>query len=378
MEIGGFFEFPKLTKVNNGDSAYEHLIDIKKNFQMVRDGRQAIKSVLLNLKDIENKTCYLPAYLCKSILQPFQELNLDVKLYGHEDILKPKIDGVEDSLILVVDYFGRNTLSNREIKETIGRNNTFILDATHSILDKERFSLKQEDYYIISSLRKIFPIPDGGILYGNGSSFEPLSACFPEGYGKILESMILRSFYLNGDDGEIKYSDDNLDSMLENSNAKTANSPDLKAIKKYYLSLHYEYEQEKFTCYDTIQNIPSISTEILKNISFSDIVKKRNENLKFLYDEIKDKSIFLYDYEDITSPFMLPLRFETEKKRDSVLKSLIKNDIYPPLLWDLEELVPESFVYEHELRKRIMMIPMDQRYSTDDLSGIADLLNNSH
>jgi len=377
MEIGGFFEFPKLESIDNGDSVYKHLENANENFQLVRDGRQAIKTVLLNIKNINNMTCFLPAYLCKSIIQPFNELNLDIKFYGHVDILKPEIDGINDSVIFVIDYFGRDTLSNKEIYEVLDRNNVLILDATHSILNPEKFDIKEKNYYIISSLRKMFPIPDGGVLYSN-ENFNHDLAGLPMGYEKNLEAMILRSFYINN--FNLGYRENNkMESIMKRIYSEIGSKDEnLKTIKQYYLSLHYDYELEKFDDVGIPQNIPTISLQILNNISYPEIVKKRKENLKFFYTEIEDEDIFLYNFNEIKSPFMLPLRFRTENERNSVKEALIKNDIYPPLLWDLEEIIPKKFFYERELRKQIMMIPIDQRYAPDDLSKVVELLNYPH
>ena len=82
MEIGGFFEFPKLDSIDNGDSTYHHLINLYENYSFFRDGRQAIKAVLQNIDDIKNRPCYLPSYLCDSIIQPFTELGLNVNFFG--------------------------------------------------------------------------------------------------------------------------------------------------------------------------------------------------------------------------------------------------------------------------------------------------------
>lgn len=374
MEIGGFFEYPKFDHIHEDDSVCKQLKMGYSNFQLVRDGRQAIKTALLNTKNINNLTCYLPAYLSESILQPFKELNLTVKFYGHTDVLKPEIDEIKDSVLFLIDYFGRNTLSNTEIHEVLDGNNTVILDATHSILNHERFKIADNNYYIVSSLRKMFPIPDGGVLYG-ASAFNIKPAGLPVGHEKMLESMIFRRYYL--DNFKFRFSDTKIESVSLESTFNKISSMDhyLKTIKNHYLSQHRDYERKKFEDVGMPQNIPAISMHIMNNISYSKIVKKRNENLKLFYEEICDDNKFLFEFEDIKSPFMLPLRFQTEKERNSMKDLLIKNDIYTPVLWDLDEIVPKEHSYEHELKKRVMMIPIDQRYNQDDLMVAVDLIN---
>ena len=94
-----------------------------------------------------------------------------------------------------------------------------------------------------------------------------------------------------------------------------------------------------------------------------------------MYENIKDKNSLVFNFEDIRSPFLLPLRFESEDERDFVKNSLIREDIYPPILWDIESFVPRQYVYEHELSKRMLTLPIDQRYTIRDLSKPVTLLN---
>jgi hypothetical protein len=71
----------------------------------------------------------------------------------------------------------------------------------------------------------------------------------------------------------------------------------------------------------------------------------------------------------------LPLRFNSEIERDTMKNLLIENDIYPPILWDLEKYVPKEYTYERDLSKKILTIPIDQRYSPDILSEAVNILN---
>ncbi len=384
MEIGGFFEFPKLDCDDPDDSSYKYLKKAYGRFKFVRDGRQAIKSVLLNIKDINNMKCYLPSYLCDSILKPFNELNLKVKFYDHEEVLNPILGEIKDSLIYVIDYFGVESISNKEIYELLDKNNILVLDISHSILNQNRFSIESENYYIISSLRKIFPIPDGGIVYHSVDQFNSnFPEGFPEGYEKRLEAMVLRSFYLKGleiDMGSMgsAFDDDKLESMVGDFNSEKVDNNGLENLKKHYLSMYYDYELEKFEKNVMPQNIPTISLHILNNISHSNIEEKRNENLKFTYQEIQDQDLLLFDFKQIKSPFMLPLKFKTEKERNSVKTTLIDNKIYPQILWEIEKYVPKKYSYAQDLSRKILMIPIDQRYGSNDLSKINKLLNRNY
>ncbi|HJH27015.1 MAG TPA: hypothetical protein C5S37_09665 [Methanophagales archaeon] len=357
MEVGGFFEFPEFDCREYTSSALYYLINIYENgnHSFFRDGRQAIKSVLLNIEKLKEKICYLPAYLCYSILQPFKELNLNVAFYNHQHPLKPVIDeNIKNSLIYIVDYFGVEFVSNEEICEFLDKNNVVILDITHSIFDRSRFEIEDENLYLISSLRKVFPIPDGGALYYTNSKFE-VTKSFPEGYEKMLEAMVLKSFYLKKDGG----------ATLKNA----------AGVKNFFLPLYKNYEEDKDKGPIQLQDIPSISSYILKNISISRIVKRRFENLKFMYKNISDEEYFLFNLDEIKSPFTLPLIFESEEKRDAVKELLVGNDIYPPIHWNLQNMVPKKYLYEHELSKKKISMPIDQRYNDVEMSKVVNILN---
>ena len=382
MEIGGFFEFPKFDSIDGDDSTYHHLTNLYENYSFFRDGRQAIKAVLQNIEEINSRRCYLPAYLCDSIIQPFTEMGINVNLFGHEDPLKPILNmDITNSVILIIDYFGTESVTNEEILELLDRDNIIIMDLSHSILDSSRFSIKHDHYYLIASLRKLFPIPDGGIAYHNSEKFVA-SDISPKDYESKLEAMVLRYFYLNGItvDNVPAHDDKKLDSVFEAWYTKTpiGFKQRLEAVKRHYLALHYEYELKKYENEVIPQNIPAISLYILNKLSFSNLINKRAENLKFMYENIIHKDLFVFHFEDIKSPFLLPLRFKSEEERDFVKNSLIKDDVYPPIVWDIEEYVPSEYSYEREFSKRMLTIPIDQRYKPDELSKPVTIINQTY
>ncbi|MDD4497008.1 MAG: hypothetical protein PHV51_02460 [Methanosarcinaceae archaeon] len=356
MEIGGFFEFPQFDCREHRDSVYYYLINTYKGgeYSFFQDGRQSIKSVLLNINNIRDKICYLPSYLCDSILQPFEELNLNVKFYSLQHPLEPKIEkNIENSLVYIIDYFGTQCLDEKEICHFLEKGNIIILDITHSIFNEYRYRIKHENLYMISSLRKLFPIPDGAILYHTNSSFEAKKS-FPEDYGKMLEAMLLKTFYL--------------EDTLKNEYFKN------KETKNEFLSMYRSYETSKDKGLIKIQNIPRISVYILKNICYKKILNRRFENLQYIYNNFHQKDDLLYSINDLKSPFIFPIIFKTQKQRDRIKKILIKNEFYTPIHWNLNNIVPEYFKYEHGISSRILAIPIDQRYTPQDLKKLINIL----
>ncbi|MFA5392086.1 MAG: hypothetical protein WC306_00095 [Candidatus Paceibacterota bacterium] len=355
MEVGGFFEFPEFDCKEYKNSVLYYLENSYKNYCFFRDGRQAIKAVLLhNIEKVKNKYCYLPSYLCYSILQPFQELKLKVVFYKHGYPLKPKINkDIKNSLIFILDYFGTEPISNKEIYQFLDKNNIVILDITHSIFDKSRFKIKNKNLYLISSLRKMFSVPDGSILFHSNSELK-IKKSFPRGYKKMLKAMTLKNLYFK--------------------KAREGTREKNKKIKNYFRGLYKNYEKDKDN-HLILQDIPDISLKILKNIDITNIFRRRVKNLKFMYKKISDKKLFLFNFKTIKSPFTLPLIFKDEKEKNSIKETLIENNIYPLIHWDFKNIVPKDYSEEHKLRKRILSIPIDQRYDEKDLSKAINILN---
>lgn len=351
MDIGGFFEFPSFDCTSSEESVYHYLASTNNNFELFRDGRQAIKAALSGMDIHDFKYIYLPSYLCYSIWQPFKELRLDVKFYSHERPLAPNLPGdIDKSLVFLIDYFGTEVIGRDKILEILEAGNSVILDITHSILDRERLKLPHENLYLISSLRKIFPVPDGGILYHKDPDLK-ITKRFPEGHENMVKAMTLKGLYLRGD----------------------VNEEERDELKTMFLDLYSEYEKQKDGSDIQIQSIPDVSLQILKNLKFEKILDTRMANLRSLCDFI-DKELRLFNFQEFKSPFALPLAFESEGVRDQVKDALIRNDVYPPIHWNLDFL-PVECDYEQELSKRILSIPIDQRYTSKDLNIVSKILN---
>lgn len=349
LEIGGFFEFPECDCGNEKHSAYNYLGNGVNNILFFGDGRQAIKSVLLSVEDVKRKTCYLPSYLCRSILQPFEELGLRVKFYDFRSPLG-RARRKNGSLVFIVDYFGTENVSEDEINDYLLNGCIVVLDATHSLLDKKRLMINGKNLYIIASLRKIFPIPDGGVLYWSNDKIQPRKAVLPAA-NLMVEAIKSKKIYLNN---------------TSNPSAK---------IKNRFLRIYQKNETDKDRHSIILRKMSGVSFEILRNINILNIIRKRKRNLKFFYDNLLDKNLFLFDFNEFKSPFILPLIFNNSEEREAVRKLMIENNIYPPIHWDLKKMISEKYSFEHRLSKRILSMPIDQRYGKDNLRRVADILN---
>jgi hypothetical protein len=349
MELGGFFELPEYPCCDKKRSAFSWLTALDKGTAVfVNDGRTAIKAVLENVQKKYRKESHIPTYLCNAILQPFEELNLPVTFYSHEHPLKPRLNGtIRNAIILLIDYFGAEPIPNETIREYLDQDNIVIVDNTHSLFNLGRYTIKDENYFLIASLRKMFPIPDGGIVYHNRNTFE-IQYVLDDTPHPMLEAMILKRMYLECES---------------------------KQMKEHFLRIYRSYDAGKFEREITLRDIPFISREMMKRIDIAHLIQKRKVNLDYCYRHITQKDIFLFHLKEIHSPFIVPLIFKDRKQRDEVRKVLIKNSIYPPVHWDITNIIPEKFAYEHELSRKILSIPIDQRYSETDMAAVVSVLD---
>lgn len=357
MEVGSFFEFPELD-CHTPDQSILHTLEScfgmrNHHYLFFGDGRQAIKAILLSSYELlKDRVCYLPAYLCGAILQPFVELGLDVAFYSHGHPLKFNLDfTIRNALIYVLDYFGVEELSNQEIASLAQNGNVVIVDITHSILNSTRFELENEGIFLLASLRKSFPIPDGAVVYCTGDPL-PIELHRASQYTVMLEAMVLRKYYQNPE-------------LISSANS----------LKEIYRRLYKNFEATKDLNEINLEAMSEISFLILAQLSIDNIIRRRLINLNFLYQNI-EPLYFLFEHDRIKSPFIAPLIFPDNLERDAMQAELTRQGIYPPIHWKLPKEVDSSYSYEHHLSSTILSIPVDQRYSETDLERVPTILKN--
>ena len=328
---------------------FRNIVDIV----YLSNGRTAIKYILSHIiKKKQIRTCWLPSYLCETIIQPFKELNLEYKFFNIKENLQLDIDYLskrikKNDLILALYYFGFPPNDNvvtflNKLKDS----SVIILeDLTHSFLSRNIYLNKLGNYSIIS-LRKWFGIPDGGIAISNDDLFDKdiiIREPFDAFVNLRLQYSVLKNFYIKKIIGK----------------------------NKFFRKLHSKAEELANSVID-LNMMSNLSKAILNTVDFNTLIYKRRENYNYLLSCIHnlDKIKILYP---ILSDDVCPLGFPVIlKKRDSLRKYLINNNIYCPVHWHLTEDIPKKFSYSYSLSKKILTIPCDQRYSIKDMKMIVE------
>lgn len=133
-EIGGYMELELPRK-----ESYYYGADVVE----VNTGRAAIYHAI---KASKAKKLYLPHYLCTSMLQVIEPLNLEFEFYNIDENFMPIFDRqtTEDEAFLYINYFG--TASKNTIKKLKNCHKNFLMDNTQAFLQSQ---LKELTIFIL-------------------------------------------------------------------------------------------------------------------------------------------------------------------------------------------------------------------------------------
>ena len=165
------------------------------------------------------------------------------------------------------------------------------------------FYTKNINKYIdfsFTSLKKNFPLPDGSILYSKKYNFNTFS----------------------------EYSSDHVKLWNEASNYK---KKFLKGSKSPILEKKYMSIFSKLNTKEKINNssISTFSFQYTNKIKINLISSKKILNYNFMYEKLKNiKNIHIINLKKDHIPMFFPIFFKSEKFRDKIYYSLLKNNIF--------------------------------------------------
>ena len=336
-EIGSEFQWAGL---DNGKGIVE--IGECRDSAFVFSGRTALETILKNMKCVR-KAC-LPSYCCDSMIQPFREQGIEVVFYevSYDDGLSVKMRIAPDvEVLLWCNYFGFE-LEMPDLTEFISRGGIVIEDITHSLLSKQVFHYQSR--YVAASLRKWFPILDGGYCADLKGTMHYKPELKPSDRYLALkkQAMKLKAEYL-----------------------KTPSEPK----KNEFMDLFHFCNSWVAQNY----NNTMIDDESLYFLTKADIEtyrRKRRANAEVLYSGLGhcESYRFMFPISKMDCPLFVPI-IVNKDKREKILKKLIENKIYCPCHWPHPQADCESNLYDLELS-----LVCDQRYSPEDMERMASLL----
>ena len=336
-EFGSDFQY-----INSYDSGRAHLTNVFRDAVLLASGRQCIVSLI---RQYGWKRVWIPDYFCYEVIETIKE-QTSVKVVFYEDT--PLSEGTVTDLpfqggdvLLRMNYFGlRNHRSNKCITVPV------IEDHSHDPFG--HWALYSDADWCISSIRKILPIPEGGMMWspkGNalGVSFQPSKK--NEQIAAIRwEGMEMKAKYLNGED-----------------NIKN----DFR--KKYTETEEWFDKAEPSLIDDRSRNV--VSEEL--DINLWQGAKRKNWNLlKSLVE--KETCRILEPEDESCTMFSLVLLFESKKHREAVRKKLIEASVYPAILWTVSSC---ASMEARSFSDRMLSVHCDGRYQEEDVRQLAEILN---
>ena len=302
----------------------------------LRNGRDALKAIA---REYSPCVALLPALACDSMAHPFSLYGHEIKYYRLKpdysiDLESLKI-GDEPILFLYMDYFGRPAIRDESLEKLRARGNlVFIEDRTHNLLYNRSSSFKPD--YIMASLRKWLPVPDGGLLWGEIRKTLESDTTFSTAR---LKAQCMRHEFLSCGDVKIKTEYRKIFSTVS----------DLMDDDEPSAMTAYSYELAKGTDWDWVRKTRKRNAEVLiKAISSSPYITF-----------IQDAS----GLSDLYVPFTVP-------NRDEVQRRLSAEGIFITIIWPLSSSQKESCPLSKYTEENMLAAPCDQRYTEEDMKVI--------
>lgn len=307
------------------------------NLTLFFSGRVAIYNLLkFGISKYGWKKVGFPSYYCHEVVTFCKELDAEIILYKYNPLEDEEIIWEDDpgSVIINVNFFGIRKANLDFLKNTV-----IIEDITHDLLSSNQSSA---DYYF-GSLRKQIPVGAGGFcILKEGEYFSDdlrVTQTAVHTYQKKLTAMFLKKEYL--------------EDKLEHNNL----------YRKYY-----QEAEQIFEDHTTDSLLPYQAIAQLQTYSIENLIATTNANIRLGVETILPSEQF--QIANYNNGFCLVLYCKRPEIRDQLREYLIKNKIFPAVLWP-----DQIFESDKELQHRILCIHMDFRYSSEEIKYIANKIN---
>jgi len=327
------------------DTGKADITRIIRNANYLADGRQGL---ILVVRQEGWKRLWVPEYFCYEVLEAVEKCT-DVKLMYYVDF--PGVDSherlktmpfEEGDALLRMNYFGLIEY-HKEKSFPI----PVVEDHSHDLLG--RWALFSDADWCVASLRKTLPLAEGGIVWS------PKGMRIEKEIGLTRENELIAQKRWNAMDLKAKY--------------LSAQCPSAEE-KDEFRSLYVETE-EKFDSLD-LSLIDERGMCELEQFDINSWYNQKKKNWHVLV-SLLDKGIrYLCANDDSCTPFSLVLRCEDNVQREKVRMGLIRNAVYPAVLWRVPDCCSDEV---KNMSDCLLSVHCDGRYSVDDMKDLADRIN---
>lgn len=354
MEIGSIFEINPADLLSNQEKQIPKL-PLQKHSSFfsyfLNTGRSAIVLLLEKLKSEGHERVFLPSFICDSVRDAVQRAGMEICYYKVDVDLSLDLSSVlirKTDLLYVVQFFGKR-IDERTINivDQFKREGIVVIEDISLSLLSEGEGYVGFGNYIIGSLRKWFPIIDGGILLSRKQLAFDLEDAANDYTLYYYTAQILKYLYLN-------------------------NEKPKKDWKNIFLSYNEDGMQSLFSDY-TLRKMSKISLNILRGIDFYSVRDQRIKNFDLLGSLLVSipQVKILVERQGKMTPLGMVILCE---ERDTLLNYMISRDIYCNVHWRSNESTKQYNESEY-LSKRCITIPCDQRYGYKEMEYIHKVLS---
>lgn len=329
------------------------------DYAWLSTGRSATRFVLRTIEERNpniKKVALLPPFTCHTVIEPFIEYGYEVHTLPVSLSLETTADEIircqeqaNATVLIVHRYYGFDTLPNFnyavEVLRAIGV--VIIEDCTQCMYST--FKPSDADYFV-GSIRKWCGVPDGGFAICKEGCFTDKPSTEDKAMVETKRiASVMKYQYLFEHEGD---------------------KPTFKA--KYREGEGMLDEQHGF------YSIGKVSATIQANLNMEILRPKRQSNYQTLLNGLKNVSSFKILFNDLPDdvvPLYFPILVED---RETLQGLLADNDIYAPVVWPRPDCCPSICKEAEEIYEKILCIPIDQRYGSDDMERIVKVITDTY
>jgi len=327
--------------------------NLPQNSELYGSGRDALRSILRHgQQKIGWTTIWVPSYFCQKVIRDIQTEGLKILAYGDSPMDNESdwisLAASEPSAVLTLNPFGLRTRAR-----PLGidrRLMSVIEDHTHDPWSPLARASTAD--FCIASLRKTIPIPDGGVLWSPRNL--PLPICpaptreRATASIKKLAGMAMKSLYLDG-------------------------ATEDKSLARVLMT-----EGENDIASGEVSGMPYSTQALLSGFNAAEWRRRRQDNFWRAASLIPSDSKLkvLTPKSPKSVPFSIVLLLSTRMMRDGLRERLIESDVYPAVLWSLEDLAVEGVRIEDvDFSQRLLTLHCDGRYTEKHMIQVAQIVN---
>ncbi len=285
-------------------------------------GRNAFEYVL---RVNRYSAVYIPYFTCEVMLEPLRKLKIPYYFYTINTKLEPVLDFSigKTECLLYTNYFG---VKQDYIKILSKQIPNLIIDNTQAFFIEP---LPNVDTFY--SCRKFFGVPDGAYLQSNKQSNWKLE----RDVSTDRMSHLLKS----------------LDSGIEEG-------------YKYFI------ENNNILQNNPIRMMSKLTERILQSIDYENCKAVRNNNFRFLKEELGSFNKLNINGANIVAPLCYPLLVDKE----NIKSKLTSKRIFVPTYWPNVFSWTSEKMFEYYLAKNILPLPIDHRYNEGDMQRMVNYI----